>query len=116
MNLHALWERITTTRYTRALEEELDRTCDYICLLRAENRALLNSILGISGLPPIPADQDFRPRSPHTTPAATEQAAPTDSNGSHAARLAPPLRRRSWQQVNRMLEFESAKKKPPETN
>src|SRR6202451_259789 len=46
MELHPLWRRITATRYTRALEAEVAR-------LRAENRALLNSILGIAGVPPI---------------------------------------------------------------
>src|ERR1700691_4484871 len=46
MNLHYIWRRITATRYTRALEADVAR-------LRAENRALLNSILGIAGVPPI---------------------------------------------------------------
>src|ERR1700722_9321734 len=41
-----MWRQITVTRYTRALEAEVAR-------LRAENRALLNSILGIAGVPPI---------------------------------------------------------------
>ena len=47
ISLRTLWQRITTTRYTRALEAEVAR-------LRAENRALLNSILGIAGVPPLP--------------------------------------------------------------
>ena len=34
------------TRYTRSLEDEVAR-------LRAENRALVNSILGVAGIPPI---------------------------------------------------------------
>jgi len=34
------------TRYTRALEDEVAR-------LRAENRALVNSILGVAGIPPM---------------------------------------------------------------
>src|SRR5271167_705421 len=59
-----LWRRITTTRYARALEEEIlphmraqqievTRQRAEINRLRAENRALLNSILGIAGVPPI---------------------------------------------------------------
>jgi hypothetical protein len=36
------------TRYTRALENEIAR-------LRAENRALVNSILGVAGIPPMRA-------------------------------------------------------------
>jgi len=46
MNIQTIWRRVTATRYTRALEVEVAR-------LRAENRALLNSILGIAGVPPI---------------------------------------------------------------
>lgn len=54
MNIPEIWRRITATRYTRALEAEVTR-------LRAENRALLNSILGIAGVPPISVlpDSDF---------------------------------------------------------
>jgi hypothetical protein len=44
-----IWRKVTATRYTRALEAEVAR-------LRAENRAMLNSILGIAGVPPIPVD------------------------------------------------------------
>src|ERR1700677_517238 len=45
MSIQTVWRKITATRYTRALEAEVAR-------LRAENRALLNSILGIAGVPP----------------------------------------------------------------
>jgi hypothetical protein len=141
MRLREIWRRITTTQYTRALREELAHAHDENMLLRAENRALLNSILGIAGVPPIPVAQDFsvgaRPRSPirgaeteHAVPAAApslsrssfgdaenEQvvsASAAEANRSGASRLASPMRRRSWQQINRMLEFESAKKKASE--
>ncbi len=58
--LAALWRWLTTSRYTRALEEELDR-------LRAENRALLNALLANAGYAPLdqPADAksvNARPR------------------------------------------------------
>lgn len=178
--LRKLWQRITVSRYTRTLEREVAR-------LRAENRALLNSILGISGIPPIHVDAqeaamltDFlsagapkpasklapndaphgasqgvannasqnnardsslalpRPDKPESstpsrvrfktdaeTPrrAAAPHANPTHFgrfSGQPARRSRPqhsisPMRRRSWQQINRMLEFESAKKKPQET-
>src|ERR1700689_5908061 len=46
MSIQTVWRKITATRYTRALEAEVAR-------LLAENRALLNSILGIAGVPPI---------------------------------------------------------------
>lgn len=88
------------TRYTRALEEEVAR-------LRAENRALMNSILGIAGIPPVIAPGDGT--------ASTATAAKTPSNGKVAssAGVAGPVRKRSWQQVNRALEIEAAKKKEP---
>ncbi|MFZ3217727.1 MAG: hypothetical protein WA192_16835 [Candidatus Acidiferrales bacterium] len=46
MKWQEMWSRILATRYTSALEAEVAR-------LRGENRALLNSILGIAGVPPI---------------------------------------------------------------
>src|SRR5690242_15917884 len=68
--LYEIWRRISTTRYTRALESEVARQRaendqqratiasqqNEIARLRAENRALLNSILGIAGVPPILVD------------------------------------------------------------
>lgn len=125
MTLRQLWIRLTSTRYTRALEAE-------VLLLRAENKALLNSILGIAGVPPIPA-------LPGEFPEAETSAEPAGENGgefamtpagsvsrsarimksnmgvaagnSRGGKLAMPMRRRSWQQINRMLEFESGLKK-----
>jgi hypothetical protein len=44
--------QIFKSRYTRALEEDIAR-------LRNENRALINSILGISGLPPLRLDAEI---------------------------------------------------------
>ncbi|MGH9714075.1 MAG: hypothetical protein ACRD5M_12330 [Candidatus Acidiferrales bacterium] len=109
--LRALWQRITTSRYTRALEAE-------VMLLRAENRALLNSILGIAGVPPVPVPElsatqsnDTASRHPapqvHSDLAGEHKTASSDATPS----IAVPMRRRSWQQINRMLEFESARKK-----
>jgi len=46
MKLREIGGRLVATNYTRALEREVAR-------LRAENRALLNSIFGIAGVPPI---------------------------------------------------------------
>jgi hypothetical protein len=126
MTLRQLWRRITTTRYTRALEGEVAR-------LRAENRALLNSILGIAGVPPLPVVAappllDPRPQPAPASVGAQSAAAdarhPASGVASHdlhvdaSSRLpkqsggaAIPMRRRSWQQINRMLEFEATKKK-----
>src|SRR5690242_6325586 len=55
-------------RYVRLLEEEVSR-------LRAENRALMNSLLGTAGFPPV----EF-PEAPKPQPL-------------------PRLRKRSWQQI-----------------
>lgn len=159
--LRKIWLRITATRYTRALEAfaHIERALkEEIARLRAENRALLNSILGISGIPPIivtpgeakseAAMLNALPQTGATNPAAcadaprpckpessvpsrvrfkTESDPPRRAAMPHAnpARIGrfsgqpqhnvSPMRRRSWQQINRMLEFESAKKKPQET-
>ena len=50
MTWHDLWHRITTTRYTILLEDEVDR-------LRVENRALMNSLLTRAGVQPIDVPQ-----------------------------------------------------------
>ena len=232
MTLREMWKRIITAQHTRALEAsahmELDlraevaRQCAEINRLRAENRALLNSILGIAGVPPLPVDhgtfvapQLYPERAAQTESVGAQHAAPVDSappytpviprprfsaaeesavgseiqkqiparpclsgrqaaggprrpqdglsrvrfqdsGGVHrtpetgddsvvsdgtgspssfdgrsmlrpyennpapragatsSATIAVPMRRRSWQQINRMLEFDSARKKEPE--
>ncbi|HXZ11361.1 MAG TPA: hypothetical protein VEG64_03125 [Candidatus Sulfotelmatobacter sp.] len=126
MTLREFWRRITTTEYTRLLKEELAHAHSELLLLRAENRALLNSILGVAGIPPIPiADlvgaRHAVPGQPQANPQPRSAVPPvpglhaeTETSAAAPARLAAPMRRRSWQQINRMLEFESAKKKSPE--
>lgn len=136
MNFRMLWlqfrRRCASTRYTRTLEAEVAR-------LRAENRALLNSILGIAGIPPIPvAASELKCDDPSTaaglrthasaaagdaTAAGVASADPHRSGNATQARArkpggaqVTPMRRRSWQQINRMLEFESAKKRPQEVS
>jgi hypothetical protein len=108
---HALWEKVTKTRYTQALEAEVAR-------LRAENRAMLNSILGIAGVPPIAAQESevvavreatgARSASPGTVPYQANTNRPRN-NGSQ---VGTPLRRRSWHQINRMLEFQATHQDP----
>jgi hypothetical protein len=118
MSLREIWRRITTTQYTRTLEAELVHAHTENALLRAENRALLNSILGIAGVPPIPVEGPASPipgtRLGLAAPTGPLSHAPADTNRSGLGRVAAPMRRRSWQQIYRMLEFESAKKKAPE--
>lgn len=132
-----LWRRVKSTRYARALEAELGRIHAENCRLRDENRALLNSILGIAGIPPVytnsPAEDPrslLSPRAgseaPASGPASPSHAAPVEMGAArgisaNSARrekklttVAVPLRRRSWHQVNRSLEFEAARKKPQE--
>lgn len=64
----------------RLLEQEVAR-------LRAENRALLNSLLGTAGFPPVSLDDDVR-------------------RGMAAL---PPVRKRSWTQIAREKEFAAGK-------
>jgi hypothetical protein len=64
--------------YVRLLEEEVSR-------LRAENRALLNSLLGTAGFPPL----EF-PEAPKPQPL-------------------PRLRKRSWHQIQAWREAEAEK-------
>lgn len=142
MKLSLFWRRITATGYTRTLEAEVAR-------LRAENRALLNSILGIAGVPPIPVGAGelkddaggaapakegtrrgpqalHRSLAPDATGDAATQAAETGANVIRSANAArprkpnsaqvTPVRRRSWHQITRTLEFEAAKKKPQDMN
>jgi hypothetical protein len=63
-------------RYVRMLEQDVER-------LRAENRALVNSLLGTAGFPPIALDDDAR-RGPVAL---------------------PPVRRRTWTQIAREREL-----------
>ena len=134
MTVRELWGQRFRAKYTSALERDVAR-------LRAENRALLNSILGIAGVPPIvvSADDpgaalavDFTVNKAATggsSPTGVErsagkpvavQDAPTAAasqilNTAPVERamksVATPMRRRSWHQVYRMLEIDAARKK-----
>jgi len=73
-----LVKRFFKTRYVGMLEEETAR-------LRAENRALLNSLLGTAGFPPVEFAEPVKPVE------------------------LPRLRRRSWQQIQRKNELEVMK-------
>lgn len=48
MNLSDLWHRLTTTKYTAWLEDEVER-------LRQENRSMMNSLLVRAGVQPVDA-------------------------------------------------------------
>jgi hypothetical protein len=63
-------------RYVRMLEDEVAR-------LRGENRALVNSLLGTAGFPPISLEGDAK----------------------RGAVALPPVRRRTWSQIAREREF-----------
>jgi hypothetical protein len=66
-----------SSRYVASLEEDVAR-------LRAENRALLNSLLGTAGFPPVDFPAPPQPRE------------------------LPRLRRRSWHQIQAMKESSAA--------
>jgi hypothetical protein len=72
------------SRYVRLLEAEIARDRAEIERLRTENRAMLNSLLGTAGVPPI-----------ETPPV-------------HPAQIAP-IRRRSWSQIAAAREIEAAR-------
>jgi hypothetical protein len=90
-----------------------------IARLRAENRALLNSILGIAGVPPVSASLDDLAATTQsgiaTTPAAPA-ASHSCSRANSTPHVAAPTRRRSWPQIHRLLEFESAQKEKPDAD
>jgi len=118
-----LWEfirRATGKKYTRTIEAEVVR-------LRAENRALLNSILGIAGVPPIvvtendvspsgglqaaPAKASTRPIAANSVARLRRVAPQNGSAPTGSDKTVSPMRRRSWHQIYRMLEINSARKK-----
>ncbi|MGA7852558.1 MAG: hypothetical protein WCA15_04470 [Candidatus Acidiferrales bacterium] len=108
MKLREIWRRLFSTKYSAILEAEVAR-------LRAENRALLNSILGIAGVPPITVGADAPALTPSVGTATTKKGGtPGDSSTQVTAKnlsVTAPTRRRSWHQVYRMLEIDSARKK-----
>ena len=114
MILQEIWNRITTSPHTRVLEAQLARERADNGRLRAENRALLNSILGIAGIPPLPASLDGL-TSAQNQIAMPPPAARAVIHPSSTPHVAAPMRRRSWPQINRLLEFESAQKEKPAT-
>jgi hypothetical protein len=76
--------RVARSRYVRLLEQEVER-------LRAENRALVNSLLGTAGFPPVSLDEELRRG---VTPMT-------------------PVRRRSWTQIARDRELAAGDWKSP---
>jgi hypothetical protein len=128
--LRNLWRRLATTRHARTLEAELAleraanaeqgtevaRQGGEIIRLRAENRALLNSILGIAGVPPVSASLDdlAATQSQNATPPSVARTPNhSRSRANPTPHVAAPTRRRSWPQIHRLLEFESAQKEKP---
>jgi uncharacterized coiled-coil protein SlyX len=137
MPIRELFRRLTTTRYASTLEADLaleraviarldaviaqqrievGKQDGEIARLRDENRALLNSILGIAGVPPVSASLDDLVATQNQI-AAQLPAARTANHSRSRANLTPhvaaPTRRRSWPQIHRLLEFESAQKEKP---
>jgi hypothetical protein len=137
MRAPEIWRRITTSRYARGLESQLlnlrehleDQGREFalknaeaalqgaeIVRLRAENRALLNSILGIAGVPPVSASLDdlAATQSQNATPPSVARTANhSGPRANSTPHVAAPTRRRSWPQIHRLLEFESAQKERP---
>ena len=98
-------KRFLTTRYTLSLEEEVIR-------LRSENRALVNSVLSIAGLPPLRLDAEIareNRRDAITANAHGPASHPPPAAGQGILLPANAHRRRSWQQINRILEIEESR-------
>lgn len=79
-------QRLLKGRYVGLLEAEVARERADNERLRAENRALTNSLLGTAGFPPVEYP---------------EPAKPPATGG-------PRLRRRSWHQIQALKEAEAA--------
>ena len=77
MDMLEMVKRLFRRRYVAALEADVER-------LRGENRALMNSLLGTAGFPPV--------EYPATAPVAL-----------------PAVRKRSWHQIQAMKEAEARK-------
>jgi hypothetical protein len=82
-----MWEEVATwlarharSRYVQMLEQDVER-------LRAENRALVNSLLGTAGFPPITLEDDLK-------------------RGGSAM---TPVRRRTWTQIARDRELSAGR-------
>jgi hypothetical protein len=134
IRLREVWGQFFRANYASALEREVAR-------LRAENRALLNSILGIAGVPPIVVSADdpaaaiavdfvvdktasdgkSRPEAErgagkpvpvlNASTAGAREIRKPASTERGMKSVAAPMRRRSWHQVYRMLEIDAARKK-----
>lgn len=90
----AFAQRLFSGRYVRMLEVELARAREEvtrerveIARLRLENRALLNSLLGTAGVPPV------------------EEPSANRNGGQPIA----PVRRRSWPQIAASREREASR-------
>ena len=76
-------KRLLRSRYVRLLEAEVTR-------LRAENRALTNSLLGTAGFPPVEYPEAAKPQP------------------------LPRLRKRSWHQIQAWREAGAARDSAPD--
>lgn len=98
MDLRGILHRLMTTRYARELasevahlREEIKRERGENCRLRGENRALLNSILGIAGIPPVLVAQDA-PELEAVNKSACESASQTRAVRKKGREASPPGR------------------------
>jgi hypothetical protein len=111
--LSEFWHWPAYSRYTRALESEVVR-------LRAENRALVNSVMSVAGLPPLRLEANIQGATGQMNGNSTYALARgldekgivtgTKVGDQGTPELGVPLvpvRRRSWQQVGRLLERQS---------
>jgi hypothetical protein len=79
-DVFAILKKVFQTRYVGMIEADLVR-------LRMENRALMNSLLGTAGFPPVEFAEPVKPVE------------------------LPRMRRRSWQQIQKRNEMEAREEK-----
>ena len=95
--------QVLRSRYVRELESEVAR-------LRADNRALVNSLLGTAGVPPLRIENSLAAATSGASRRGNNSDGSRKAAGTKDEAAAPAVRRRSWQQLGRMLEIEEARR------
>jgi hypothetical protein len=96
------WRALTMTRHTAWLEAEVERLRAECAEARRQNWALVNSLVTTAGAP-LPQEVLRQAETAAERGAAGERAARGERSGASARG------RRSWHQVARALEIESAR-------
>ncbi len=99
MSLRKIWHWLVTSRRTRALEEEIAR-------LRQQNFALVSSILGATGVPPL---RMFSGKGKNACSSIGKIQPSARVSLAQDRRAPQPLRRLSWHQIGMRAELAEAR-------